>query len=378
MRDKTFTATEIEQAKRKTSLVEMFKLNAVKASEIVPSNQPWLWQGYIPDECCTLLAGRGGVGKSTMLAWIASCVSTGKSFALDGIEHHIPQGNVLILAAEDHKQYSIVPRLIAAGADLSNIHIVDSAVDSKTQQRERLICLDEDMHLLEQSLNTIGNIRLIIIDPITAYLGRLRENYAAEIRSFILGLTRLAVRKRCAIVLNTHTRKTGDSDHTSAIDSIMGSSAWTNTPRMIHLVTQDHEDETLFRFTTPKANVKRGAPLAYRLKPIFLQENEETIETSAIEWQANIIPITPDEAISRKLFDEKNAVQEAKEFILNSLAFGCKESSFMHAKAEQLGISSATLKRARQQLNKSGSPIIIEKSHTDRRKDIWYLGVCTN
>jgi RecA-family ATPase len=143
MRDKTFSELHDERKNdlrfSNLNVSELFELNVLNATEIKPLEQPWLWQGYIPLETCTLMAGKGGIGKSQFLMWLAAIISNGHSFSTGDQAHEIMQGNVIILSAEDHPAYTIIPRLMAAGADLSNIHIIESAIDKATKSKERFI-----------------------------------------------------------------------------------------------------------------------------------------------------------------------------------------------------------------------------------------------
>ena len=154
-------------------------------------------------------------------------VSTGTGFTINGLHYDIDQGSVIILSAEDHISYTIIPRLIAINPDRSNIEIINTAVEVSSQENERFIYLDRDIGLLEDKIKTLGNVKLIIIDPITAYLGNVKENKSCEVRAFLLRLNKLAEKYKLAIVLNTHTRKhSGGEMAGPASDEIMGSSAW--------------------------------------------------------------------------------------------------------------------------------------------------------
>jgi putative DNA primase/helicase len=374
--DKTFTKNDIEKYKQKLNIHELYELKSYKASSIQPDIQPWLWDGYIPLETCTLFAGKGGIGKSQTLMWLASVVSTGAVFSLNNTEHQIAKGSVIILSAEDHIKYTIVPRLIAANADLNKIEIIESAVDIKSKINERFIMLDKDISLLEQKIESIGDVKLIIIDPVTAYLGSIKENRSTDVRTFIMRLNKLAEKYKLATILNTHTRKQSNNDSpTSASDEIMGSSAWSNTVRMAFSFTRHHDDKDLFLCVASKTNHKEPPALSYRIKPFNLENNEKTINVSRIEWQEGKIDISADEAINKKVYEERCAIDIAKDFILKILAMGSKSKEDVYRAAENEEINPHTLKLARQRLKQEGVNIIMEPSQTDRRKFIWYIGV---
>lgn len=368
--DKTYSqlAAERENDPRfSTTIKELFELKSINAATIEPAIQPWLWRGYIPLETSTLIAGKGGVGKSQFLTWLTSQVSMG--------EQEFPQGKVIILSAEDHGRYTLIPRLIAVNSNLSNVEIIQSAVDVKSKLKERFICLDQDISLLDKKIKELDNVKLIIIDPITAYLGNVKENHSADVRSFILKLNKLAEDNKLAIMLNTHTRKSSNGESpSSAADEIMGSIAWSNTVRMAFCVTRHHEDNELFVFSVSKTNYKKPETLSYRIKSHDVTIPAGKVETSKIEWQVGKVNMSADEAINKKVYEERCEIDKAKEFILRILSFGSKSKEDIYKSAENEEINQHTLKIARQRLKNDGINIIMEPSQSDRRKFIWYIG----
>lgn len=382
MKDKTFSQEEINERTKKYNIVNAidYELQSVNAASVEPTIQPWLWEGYIPLDTCTLLAGTGGIGKSQFLTWIAAIISNGANFSINGLNYDIPQGKVIILSAEDHLSHTIIPRLIAANANRENIEIVTSAIDSKTKLKERFICLDQDILLLEKKIKQLNEgelkVKFISIDPITAYLGNVRENRSGEVRNFILRLKNLAEKYNIAIMLNTHTRKSnGNGDGaTSAADEIMGSIAWSNTVRQAFAVTRHHDDDNLIVLTASKTNYKKPEAAAYRIKPYDIDTKEGVIKTSYIEWHNGTVDMTANEAVNKKAYEERKEIDIAKDFIKNTLAFGNKPYEQIKKMAESQDISVITLKRARQKLTQDGINIVMESSPTDKRKMIWYIG----
>ena len=104
-----------------------------------------------------------------VLAWIAATVSRGGDWPCD--EGQSPCGSVIVLSAEDDAADTIVPRLIAADADCSKVHIV-SAVHQEDDKAHRSFNLQLDLAELEKEITRLGDALLVIIDPITSYLGR--------------------------------------------------------------------------------------------------------------------------------------------------------------------------------------------------------------
>jgi len=355
--------------------------NSIRASKVEIKKQTWLWDGYIPLKTSTLFAGAGGIGKSTLLSFIISAVTNGSTFKVNGIEYTIPQGNVILLSAEDSVERSIVPRLIIDGANLDNIEIIKSTSDSQASNIERFVALDTDMHLLEAKVKEIGNVKLIVIDPISAYIGNLRDDKAPQVRNFVLKLNKIANEYDLANILNAHTRKkdTKGNSSGSAADEVMGSSAWTSTARQNFSITRHHDDDELIVFANSKNNIcKKAETLSYRIEIAELKHNDEVISISKINWQAGKMDMSAEEAVHQEMYEKKLDTEVAKEFILNQLSFGSKTAEEMNRRAIEAGINPRTLKNARQQLGREGTPIIMEPGQLDKRKMIWYIGTVQN
>ena len=142
----------------------------VCTSEIVPERIEWLWEGFIAIGRLTGLVGYPGLGKSQVSLDLAATVSTGRDFP-GGASNGKP-GHVIILSAEDGPADTIVPRLIAAGADLSRIHIVKAVKDSNG---ERPFNLSVDLDRLEREYD-LRRVKLVVIDPASSYLGSANRN----------------------------------------------------------------------------------------------------------------------------------------------------------------------------------------------------------
>jgi hypothetical protein len=137
-----------------------------RASDIRKEHREWLWPGYLGRNKVVHFGGASTEGKSPVTLDIAARVSAGLSWP-DGAANTLGPKGVILLAAEDDWSDTIVPRLERAGADLNNVY--KFSVKQKTV--ELTPSLDSDCQRLEKQLAQIGNVALIVIDPITNYLG---------------------------------------------------------------------------------------------------------------------------------------------------------------------------------------------------------------
>ena len=124
----------------------------------------WLWPSRIATKL-NLIGGHPGMGKSQITIDIAARVSAGRPWP-DGQPCH--QGSVIFISNEDDASDTIKPRLEAAEAKVSRIHIIDGMTKNSGVTRSWELA---DYEPLARTIMEIGDVRLIVIDPITAYLG---------------------------------------------------------------------------------------------------------------------------------------------------------------------------------------------------------------
>jgi AAA domain len=196
----------------------------------------WLWHHRIPRGAQTISTGWPGVGKSQQQCDIVARASTGTPWP-DGSP--CPCGDAVMLTCEDSYAKTVVPRLVAGGADLERVHALPIIrIDAKTK---RAFLLTEDLDELERHLSALPNAILVTIDPITGFLGtgKINSNSVTDIRGALAPLSDLAERRNIAIHTVTHPPKTT----TSAMNAFIGSQAFIAASRMAHLTTKEVDEE---------------------------------------------------------------------------------------------------------------------------------------
>jgi AAA domain len=165
-----------------------------RASDITPEPVEWLWPGRVAIGKQTLIAGEAGLGKSQVTIDMATQVSNGGEWPCG--EGVAPLGNVFILSAEDGAADTVIPRLMAAGADRERVHLV-RAVRADDGKGQRAFNLQADLDLLAAEIKRIGEGRLVIIDPISSYLGpKVDSHVNAAVRGILEPVGEMA--ERCA------------------------------------------------------------------------------------------------------------------------------------------------------------------------------------
>ena len=162
--------------------------------------------------------------------------------------------------------------------------------------------LSQDLQALEALLDEIGDVALVIIDPISSYLGDVHGHSNTDIRSVVEPLHEMADRKKVAVLTNTHFAKSGAANKSRASHRVIGSTAFIALPRVALSVVQDSEDEERRLVLHLKNNIAPAAKgLAFKLVQklaCYIDEPPAPLYASCVEWEAEYVSTTADEAIA--------------------------------------------------------------------------------
>jgi hypothetical protein len=318
------------------------------AVDIVPEKVEWLWSRRLARGKHTCIAGEPGTGKSQVSVAITAAVTTGGEWPC-GEGRSPVVGNVIIVSAEDGAADTIVPRLIAAGADLSRVEIV-AAVGSADGKDRRAFNLQTDIGLLEQKIVEIGDVALVVVDPVSSYLGKTDSHKNSEVRAVLEPLSDMADRTRIAILTITHFSKTGAGNTTKALHRFIGSIAFTGAPRTAFAVIGDADSEGHYLFLHAKNNLAPPPQgLAFRLEQTIVGDG---IVASRVCWDTQPVSITASQALAAEAAgeDQRSAIEAAEEFLREVLAGGPVPQKELKADAEGAGLSWTTVRRAKDRL----------------------------
>jgi hypothetical protein len=319
------------------------------AADIEPERIEWLWPGRLARGKHTCIAGEPGTGKSQLAIAITAAVTTRGEWPCD--EGRAPLGNVIILSAEDGAADTIIPRLLAAGADRSRVHTV-SAVRNLDGSR-RALNLERDLDLLEKEIARIGNVVLVVIDPVSSYLGKTDSHKNSEVRGILEPLSEMAERTRVAILSVTHFSKSGANTTTKALHRFIGSIAFTGAPRAAFAVIEDAEQEGRRLFLHAKNNLAPAPKgLAYRLEQRFVGDIDNGIVASRIVWDGQPVTITANQALAAEAAgtETRTVKAEAMEFLRAALADGPLPATELNRMAREHGLTPKTVRSAREGL----------------------------
>jgi hypothetical protein len=208
--------------------LEVFDASAVREKSI-----EWLWPNRIPRGKLVLFVGHPGLGKSFASLYVAAQLSNGSPWA-DGSPNGIAAESV-IFSAEDSIEDTIVPRLRSLGAlqGSGKIFLVKRVREANEagEITRRSFNLTRDMPLLERALTKHPDTQLVIVDPVSAFMGRTDSHKNAEVRSDVLDpLSELAERRGVTVLAVTHFNKSGGGN---SLERISGSIAFPAAARMV-------------------------------------------------------------------------------------------------------------------------------------------------
>ena len=329
-----------DACKRLTALLpETVKIIRMSDVELTPVE--WLWKPYLPFGKLSVLQGNPGEGKTYFAMHLAAACTNGK--LLPNMERMEPF-NVIYQTAEDGLGDTVKPRLIEAGADLDRVLVIDDSDVQLTLSDERI-----EKAIVE------NNARLVIIDPIQAYLGAdVDMNRANEVRPIFMRLGQVAQRTGCAILLIGHLNKAAGMQ---SLQRGLGSIDIAAAVRSVMFIGKLKHDPTMRILTHEKSSLAPpGASLAFSLG-----------DEGGFRWVGEY-DITADEMLSGIEPQRETKTQQAKDLICTLLAGGKQVlSEDIDKAALERGIPGRTVRDAKRELGDALKSKIVE----GRKKVFW-------
>ena len=313
----------------------------IRMSDVELTPVEWLWKPYLPFGKLSVLQGNPGEGKTYFAMHLAAACTNGK--LLPNMERMEPF-NVIYQTAEDGLGDTVKPRLIEAGADLDRVLVIDDREVQLTLSDERI-----EKAIIE------NNARLVIIDPIQAYLGAdVDMNRANEVRPIFMRLGQVAQRTGCAILLIGHLNKAAGMQ---SLQRGLGSIDIAAAVRSVMFIGKLKHDPTMRILTHEKSSLAPpGASLAFSLG-----------DEGGFRWVGEY-DITADEMLSGIEPQRETKTQQAKDLICTLLAGGKQVlSEDIDKAALERGIPGRTVRDAKRELGDALKSKIVE----GRKKVFW-------
>jgi hypothetical protein len=335
-------------AKRKRRGMKLDRLAGVHAEEV-----RWLWPDRIARKI-VLFTGLPDCGKTTASIDIAARVTRGAPWP-DG-SGLAPLGSVIFLTAEDGIADTIRSRADAAGADVERIYYLQSMTDEEGQATT--FDLQQDLVLLAEHVKAIGDVALVVIDPITAYLGagKVDSHKTTDVRAVLSPLKDFADEHGVAVVGLTHPSKSV----TKAMHAATGSQGFVAAARATWLFTRETDEEgqetgrTLMLPVKNNLSALRNNGMAFR---IMGRDIGRGITAPYVIWDHEPVRVSADQALADAMgpaggsSGDGSALAEAIRFLEEEFLVKERiEASEIATWARNAGISADTLKRARKKL----------------------------
>jgi hypothetical protein len=323
----------------------------------------WLWTYLLAIGTLALLGGREGIGKSVLVATLVGQITRG---TLPGAWLGRPR-DVLIAAVEDSWKYTIVPRLMAAGADLRRVHRID--VQTASGASDGLV-LPLDLVAIREAIASV-DVALLVLDPLMSRISAMLDTHRdGETRQALEPIAQLADEAGIVVLGLIHVSKTATTD---ALTSLMGSRAFAAVARTVLYVMRDPDEDEIRLFGLAKSNL---GPLdvptrRYSIESAYVADTDEgPVWTGRLVWQGESARTIRDalETIAEPM--DRTATTEAAGWLADWLATQPErtaESSTVKHAARAAGHTERTLKRAKD----SAGVIIVSRGYP--RRTFWTL-----
>jgi len=335
------TALEAATMAIDASLGASWEANMVQAATITPQPINWLWPTWLATGKLTILAGAAGTGKTTLALGLAATLTSAGIWP-DGQACNTT-GNVIIWSSEDDPADTLIPRLMAMGADLERVYIIQGKISDQGEREP--FDPASDMDLLKLAAARMGGVDLLMIDPIvSAIKGDMHK--ANDVRRGLQAMVDFAAEQGAAIIGISHFAKgTKGSDPQ---ERVIGSQAFAALARMV-LVAAKQEDSDMRVLARAKSNIAvDDGGIEYGIQPATLDSG---IETTRAWWGGKI------EGSAREILnmvdgvdDGRTELDEACDFLRDLLANGPVPSKQVRQDADGAGYSWATIRRAQKKI----------------------------
>jgi hypothetical protein len=306
-------------------------------SAVKPETVSWLWPGRIPYGKLTILDGDPGLGKSVLTLTLAALVTRGWSMPFEDREPGVDRdpAGVVLLSAEDGLDDTIRPRLDAAGADVERVLALDRIPEGAAF---RLPVLPQDAIFIKEAVRRV-EAKLVIIDPLTAFLGGDTNTHRdQDVRRALYPLYLLAQQTGAAFVVVRHLNKAAG---TNPLYRGGGSIGIIGAARSGLLVAKDPDNPDRRILASTKCNLAKLPPsLAFDLS----QAENGALR---IGWIGESVHTAESLLAAPRDDEDKSAVQEAVEVLRAILENGPVPCEQVKKDARKAGVFNRTLYRAK-------------------------------
>ena len=316
-------------------------------SDVQPKAVNWLWPERFGTGFLSIVAGPGGVGKSTALISMAAIITRGGKWPFS--DNKAEQGKVAWITGEESIEQQLTPRLMVAGADISEVFFVEGVILEDISEAEggAPMRMSLDAHQIPGLKRKYPDLRLVVIDPLSAFLDARDSHKDSDVRQVFHPWVLAAEEARVAVVFIAHHNK-AKGGHVR--DRLSGSTAIRNSVRTVYAVLENPDDEGEYLFLPEKSNLSDGQipGLVFRIIGKDWKRDEASGNVACVEWlretdqKANVVAAA-EASVAQP-------IEDAEQFLRTELNEGGRRVKDLKAASEDAGLSWRTVRRAQKKL----------------------------
>lgn len=327
-------------------------VHTTRGSAVAREEVRYLWPGRVFADRPTTIMGMAGSGKSTLASWIAATVTVGAPWP--DCPEAAEAGDVVILQTEESRGADVAARLLDFGADMERIHFFDSI--DRGDGRPRPFRLQFDVDALHVLMDELPATRLIVLDPLGAFLGGLNTRDEVEMREALTPLKEFCEARQVAALLLAHPNKAGDQN---IIHRLSGTQALGASARVLWMMSDDPTDPTRKMLSYAKGN-PRG--LTFKPLAVALAGDQLVFDTDCGDLRAKHVEFLlqrnlKSEALRARRGPQPTKSVDAADLILKILADGPGLRSRLKREVVRQGISPALFERVIRGLRHGGKVV---------------------
>ena len=333
----------------------------IDLTQLTPKKVPSLWQPYVPAKFC-LLDGKPDVGKSQLYLYLTACLTRGEPFFTEDTDLTREPGNVIIVQAEDDIEDTFLPRLHAAGADLSRVILLQSTwttppARGKTTKGKITFNDLEALHIAAKQYAS----KLIVLDPFNAFVAGKGTNTSHSMRPLMENLMHLATMHACPVLVVRHISK---HHRGTALDAGAGSHDIVAACRSLLLAARDPSVPGQFVLAHAKSNLAtKGDTLTYRLV------NDPNWDAPCLAF-TGYSHLTADDLASPKRVDQ--GIETAEAFLQEFLSAKPRPAEDVKKAAQRCGFSRRALEAAKKNVGIQTKGVYTQ-GRRGAQEHLWFL-----
>lgn len=339
----------------------IFQLVTRSAADYEMEILEWIWPNKIPKGKMVLLTGPPDCGKTTCMVDIIARASNGADWP-DGSKNENGPVKILLASSEDDPNDTLVPRLVAAGANLHNIEIVEGtyATTKGKKTKRKTLNLKRDAQLLIEAIQMHPEVQLLALDPIVSFFGDADANKDSDIRPIVDELKKTCQKSGLTLLGIVHSNKRSD---VSAVHKVSGAGSLAGSARAVWGFSKDSEDKTVYHMSTVKGNLAEDkSGMDYRLESVTIQVKGKDVKHPRVVWGDKFEGDADDLlAASRDRKDKSDYKTTIAKTYLRSQKYPIKAKVLYERAQQDEGLNSNIIRKAKIALWDDGFHIIVKQ-----------------